>query len=95
MDVVVVVFPAAVVVVVVVGLAAAVVIMLVDTKIITIARTEIVVAIGWLLLFLSFRCVKYVSCPNTSAKAKKVLVLFPCSPYDKQPLPPLLVAVML
>ena len=32
--------------------------MLVDTKIITIARTEIVVAaMEWLLLFLLFRCV--------------------------------------
>ena len=56
-----VVFPA-VVVVVVVGLAAAEVTILVGTKIITIARTEIVVAVamGW-LLFLLFRCVKYVS----------------------------------
>ena len=43
-------------------LAAAGVTILVDTKIITIARTEIVVvvAMGW-LLFLLFRCVKYVS----------------------------------
>ena len=39
-----------------VGLSAGVTI-LVDTKIITIARTERVVAMGWLLLFLSFRCV--------------------------------------
>ena len=34
----------------------------------------------------------YVSCPNTNTKAKCVLILSPCSPYDKQPLPPLLVA---
>jgi hypothetical protein len=58
--------------------------MLVDTKIITIARTEIVVAVamGWLLLFLLFRCVICVSCPNTTPKAKCILILSPCSPYN-------------
>ena len=65
-DVAIVVFPAVVVVVVVLASTAGVT-MLVDTKIITIARTEIVIAVamGWLLLlFLLFRCIIFLSFPN-------------------------------